>query len=145
MASLILMDVDASLKRFCVQFGASFTPSLAYEDFDAHADESTVPPGDLIGTSGLSLSTSAPFVDVEVMIGITTTNDTNILRLREMVATLFERLQPTKTIDVLDYKTGGKKGNMIVQDGVRVLPVGGNHSRPLQYVMVGFKTDCFST
>lgn len=145
MSDLILMDIDASLKRFCVQFGMAIEPPLVYEDFDAHADENTVPQGDLIGTSGLSLTSSAPFVDVDVMIGITTTNDTNLLRLRELVAMLFQRLQPTKTIEVLDYKTGEKKGSLIVQDGVRVLPVGGNHSRPLQYVMVGFKTDCFST
>lgn len=144
MSDLIMMDMDASLKRFCVLWGQAQTPPIAFEDLDTHADDNTVPKTDLIGTSGFSLSTNAPFVDVEVMIGVSTMNDTNLLRLRELVARLFQRLQPLQTIDVLDYKTGEKMGNMIVQDGVRVLPVGGSQSRPLQYLMVAFKTDCFS-
>jgi hypothetical protein len=144
MSDLIMMDIDASLKRFCVLFGQDQSPPVEFEDFDTHADDNSVPKIDLIGTSGLALSSSAPFVDVEVMIGVSTLNDTNLLRLRELVARLFQRLQPTKTLDVFDYKTGEKIGNMIVQDGVRVLPVGEGQSRPVQYVMVAFKTDCFA-
>lgn len=140
---LIMMDIDASIKRFCVDWGGAQTGPLIYEDFDAHADENTVPEGDLIGTSGLTLTTSHPFIDVDIMIGIATDGDTNLLRLRELVARLYQRLQPTKLIDILDFQTGVKKGSLIVQDGVRVLPVGGESSRPVQYVMVGFKTDCF--
>jgi hypothetical protein len=140
---LLMMDIDASIKRFCVDWGTAQSSPLEYEDFDAHADENTVPEGDLIGTSGLSLSTSHPFVDVDVMIGVATEGDTNLFRLRELVARLFQRLQPMKTIDVLDFQTGEKKGLLIVQDGVRVLPVGGDSSRPVQFVMVGFKTNCF--
>lgn len=141
---LLMMDIDASLKRFCVEWGEAQNGPLTYEEFDAHADENTVPPGDLIGTSGMSLSTSHPFVDVDIMIGIAVEGDTNLLRLRELMARLFQRLQPTKRIDVLDFQTGIKKGFLIVQDGVRVLPVGGDQSRPIQYLMVGFKTDCFT-
>lgn len=141
---LVMMDIDASIKRFCVDWGNAQISVLVYEDFDAHADESTIPPGDLIGTSGLALATSHPFIDVDIMIGVATEVDTNLLRLRELVARLFQRLQPLQRIDVLDYQTGEKKGNLIVQDGVRVLPVGGTSARPVQYVMVGFKTDCFA-
>lgn len=141
---LILMDIDASIKRFCVDFGEASLPQLAYEEFDDHADESSVPKMDLIGTSALSAVTNHPFITINVMIGITTYSDTNILRLRELVAGLFQRLQPTNRIDLLDWKTGEKKGNLIVADGVRVLPVGGDDSRPIQYVAVEFKTDCFS-
>lgn len=144
MSRLIMMDVDASIKRFCVDWGNEQEPPLMYEDFDAHADENSVPPVELIGTAGLSLGTDTPFVNVEVMIGISTLNDTNLLRLRELVAGLFQRLQPVNTVDVLDYQTGAKLGNLIVLDGVRVLPVGGNQARPVQYVMVSFKTDCFA-
>ncbi len=141
---LLMMDLDASIKRFCVEWGQAQTPVLRYEDFDAHADENTVPEGDLIGTSGFSLTTSHPFVDLDVMIGITTTGDTNILRLKEQVARLFQRLQPTKKVPVLDFQTGVIKGRMIVSDGVRVLPVGGDSARPVQFIMVNFKTDCFT-
>lgn len=141
---LVMMDIDASIKRFCVDWSEAQTSALSYEDFDAHADESTVPPGDLIGTSGLALTVSHPFIDVDIMIGISTESDTNLLRLRELVARLFQRLQPLQKIDVLDFQTGEKKGNLIVQDGVRVLPVGGDQARPVQYVMVGFKSDCFA-
>ena len=141
---LIMMDIDASIKRFCVEWGAEQDGPLSYEEFDGHADENTVPSGDLIGTSGLSLTTSHPFIDIDIMIGIAVEGDTNLLRLRELVARLYQRLQPLKRIDILDFQTGVKKGLLIVQDGVRVLPVGGEQSRPVQYVMVGFKTDCFT-
>lgn len=140
----ILMDIDASIKRFCVDFGEALTPALQYEEFDDHADESSVPKTDLIGTSGLSMVVNHPFITTSIMIGITTYGDTNILRLRKMIAMLFQRLQPTKTVDLLDWQTGEKKGNLIVADGVRVLAVGGDDSRPIQYVAVEFKTDCFS-
>lgn len=141
---LVMMDIDASIKRFCVDFGNAQITQLQYEEFDAHADDSTVPPGDLIGTAGLTLKVDHPFIDVDIMIGISVEGDTNLLRLRQTVATLFQRLQPGKTIDVLDWETGDKKGNMIVQDGVTVLPVGSGGSRPVQFIMVGFKTDVFA-
>ncbi len=141
---LILMDIDASIKRFCVDWGAAQSSPLTYEDFDAHADDTSVPNVELIGTSGLAVATIHGFVDVDIMIGISTITDTNLLRLREMIARLYQRLQPLRTIDVLDFQTGIKKGNLIVRDGVRVLPVGGEDSRVVQYVMIGFKTDCFA-
>lgn len=141
---LIMMDLLFSLMRFCTDWAANEEGQMLYEDFDAHADDSSVPPGDLIGTSGFTLTVDHPFVSMDVMIGIATEGDTNIIRLRTMVARLFQRLQPTQKIDVIDYKTGVKKGFLIVQDGVRLLPVGSGSTRPIQYIMVGFQTDCFA-
>lgn len=142
MEHLVTMDIDASLKRFCVLFGQS-QGAVEYEDFDSHADDGSVPPGDLIGIAGVSITTDHPFVKVETMIGISTDGDTNLKRLKIMMARLYQRLMPLSKIEVLDYQTGEVKGFMIVQDGVTMLPVGGGESRPIQYVMVRFETSCF--
>lgn len=145
MEHLVAMDIDASLKRFCVLFANALTETtVTYEDFDSHADDSSVPPGDLIGVAGVSISISHPFVRVETMIGISTEGDTNLKRLKIYMARLFQKLSPLKTIPVLDYVTGDAKGFMIAQDGTTLLPVGGGESRPIQYVMVRFETTCFA-
>lgn len=132
---MIIKDVHASLLRFCADFATKF-PGTGVVFFDAHADESELPSSDIVGLTGVTVSVENQLAEVKCMFGISTLDDTNLFRLTDMVAELFESLLPTKKIPVFDASTGIEKGWMIAQDGTTLLPVTGSAARPMQYVLV---------
>ena len=132
---MIYRDVQASCLRFCSNFSAAH-PTLVVENFDAHGDESTLPPQDIIGLSSLSISVDNKMVSISLMFGISTLVDTNLFRITELIDTLLNELLPTKQIPLLDADTGIQNGYLAIQNGTRVLSVGGSAARPLQYIMV---------
>ncbi len=134
-----LSNIQASLIRFCMDFIVTH-PDMIFVNYDAHADETTVPPGDLIGPSGLSLTFDEQLIDINLMFGVATDIDTNLFRLNNLMGQLLELLKPTKKIRVLDSESGVELGWMVVQNGTRLLPIGGSKVKPLQYIMVRLGT-----
>lgn len=132
---MIIKDIHASLLRFCADFAEKF-PGTVVVFFDAHADESTLPEADVVGLTGVTVSVENHLTEVKCMIGISTLDDTNLFRLTDLTAELFESLLPTKRIPVYDASTGIEKGWMILQDGTTLLPVTGSAARPMQYALV---------
>jgi hypothetical protein len=137
-SSNLVRNLHASLLKFCNDFAEENNIASVY--FDAHADESTLPPGDLIGMSGLSWEVDEHFLSVNVMIGISTNEDTNLFRLLGLVGSLFELVLPEKKISAYDADSGEVIGVFVVRNGTRALPVGGSSARPLQYIMVGLES-----
>jgi hypothetical protein len=132
---MLVRNVHASVLRFCSNFAEE--NNLTVVNFDAHADDdTTLPPGDLIGMAGLSWHVDDEFLYVEVMFGISTMEDTNLFRLINLLDPLYESLLPTKNIGVYDADSGEKKGEFVVLNGTRAMPVGGSSARPLQFIMV---------
>ncbi len=134
-----LSNVQVSLMRFCTDFAAAHS-GFTFVNFDAHADETTVPDGDLIGPSGLSLQFSGKLVEIKVMIGLATFSDTNLFRLNNTMGEMLELLRPEQRLRVYDSETGVDVGWMLILDGTQLLPVGGSAGRPLQYVMIDLVT-----
>ncbi len=130
----LVRNVHASMLRFCADFAEA--NSLAVVNFDAHADESTIPAENIIGMSGLSMDIDEHFLSVNIMFGISTKDDTNMFELIRLLDPLFESLLPTKKIRAYDADSGAPIGWFVVQNGTRVLPVGGSVARPLQHIMV---------
>lgn len=133
--SNLLSNVQSSLMRFCTDFIATQT-DLKFVNFDAHADDSTAPDGDLMGYAGLSIELDESVMQIEVLFGVATQTDTNLFRLNKAMGELLELLKPTKKLRLLDADTGDEVSWMIVQNGTVLLPVGGKGSRPLQYIKV---------
>lgn len=136
---MILRDIHASMLRFCSDFAALY-PGMEVVNFDAHADETTVPKTDIIGISSLSIRTDEHLVEVKGMLGLSTLDDTNLFRLMELMDVLYDRLLPTRRIQLYDAATGVANGVLILDNGTTVLPVGGSDARPLQYVMVSMSS-----
>ena len=137
---MILRDIHASLLRFCADFSERY-PGMAVENFDAHADESTIPKSDIVGLSGLSIALDDSFVSTKLMIGISTLDDMNLFRLMDRMDVLLDRLKPTQRLPVYDADTGIEKGWMIVENGTTLMPVGGSKARPLQYILISLATN----
>lgn len=136
---MLVRNIHASILRFCSDFAEA--NNLTVVNFDAHADDDTaLPPGDLIGMAGLSWNVDDHFVEVNVMIGISTEEDTNLFRMINLLDPLFESLLPTKRINAYNADTGDKAGNFVVENGTRAMPVGGSAARPLQFIMIGLKS-----
>ena len=136
---MIFRDVQVSCLKFCNDFSLKH-PGMQAENFDAHADESILPMSDLVGLSSLSLVLDDKMAAISLMIGISTLVDTNLFRLSALVDELLQSLVPTNKIKLFDADTGIEKGWMVVQNGTRVLAVGGSSARPLQYVSLNLLT-----
>ena len=136
----IYSKVQKSLVRFMGDFATANNFTLGVETLDGHADDSTLPDGDLIGYAGLSMEVDGQIHVVNVMIGIITYNDQNLTRLSNMISKLYDRLQPEEKIDMFKDDPNHVMGFLKVIDGTRVMPVSGNIARPLQYIQVNFVT-----
>jgi hypothetical protein len=132
---MLVRNLHASVLRFCSDFAE--THGLTSVNFDAHADDSSLPPGDVVGMSGLSWDVDDEILSVNVLFGITTQEDTNLFKLIEKMDLLFDLLLPTKLIPAYDADTGERIGEFVVRNGTKALPVQGTEARPLQFVMVG--------
>lgn len=131
----IVRTLHASIMRFCTDFGELH--NLAFVNFDAHADESTMPSQDVIGMMGLSWDVDDEFLEVNVMLGVGTLDDSNLFRLVDKIGELFELVLPSKRISAYDADSGEEIGHFVVRNGTRALPVAGSQSRPVQHIMVG--------
>src|SRR5688500_4552416 len=130
----LLKHVHVSLVRFCADF-ADQRPDMTAEDFETFADEGTFPQNDVVGISGVEIGVDEEMCDIQLLIGISTRDDTNLFRLRDYVSDLFDLLLPTEKIALYHHETGKQIGWMVVENGTRTMPVGGA-SRPLQFIMV---------
>lgn len=138
---MLVKDLHASVLRFCADFATEH--GLGFVNFDAAADESQLPDQNCIGMSGLAWEVDEELLDVNVMIGICTKDDSNLFKMIELIAPLYERLLPTKKIRVYDADSGEAKGWFVVQNGTRALPVGGSTVRPIQHIMVGLSSTVY--
>lgn len=132
---MIISNIHTSLLRFCSDFAANH-PGMEVINFDAHGDESTFPPTDLVGMSALSLGVDDSLVDVSLLIGLSTLGDTNLMRMVDLLDEMFELLLPTKRLLVFDKHSGDAAGWMVVQNGTKVMPITGSEARPLQFIGV---------
>lgn len=145
MATNILENISASLLNFCKRFGENvelqgITPqSLSPWDFDTVQDENELPTEDLIGISNLSITADEHILEVECLIGITTYDDTNGMRLKKLMGYLFEGLKPTSVLPYLDAETGVRSNLMSILNGTRLMPVTGG-VRPARFIIVRLKS-----
>lgn len=132
---MLLANINASLLRFCAEF-ADAHPNMEVVNFDAHADEGTLPKSDVVGLSSVSISVDENLCSVDLLFGVSTREDTNLFRLNQYMAELFEMVLPEEHISLYDAYSGLELGTLVVTNGTRTLTIGGSSSRPLQYVML---------
>ena len=143
---MIIEDLFTSVMRFCDDFRISQAPgySLKVVNFDAHADDTSLPEQDVIGISSFTSETEV-FTDVMVLIGISTLDDPGLTRHMKLISRLYEKLLPEARHKVYYTSTGQSRGMMVVTGGTRLMPISSSNARPLQFIAVSFTTDCFRT
>lgn len=135
MSANTLSSIHASLMRFCMDF-IEANPGLEWVNFDDHANSPSLPAGDLMGPSSLTIEFADKLIQLDVMFGIGVDDDVNLFKLNAYIGRLLELVLPEKRIRVYDADTGYDIGWFIVQNGTRLLPVGNSDAKPIQFIQV---------
>lgn len=116
-------------------------------DFDSHASLQELPEKDLIGISEFSVENSGDTYYVNCIVTICTkSDDSNILRLTNIMDKMFSEIRPGATGDkfkVVD-SAGTRLGNFTVKSPVEATPVMKSKTRPIQGIMVSLAIACAS-
>lgn len=137
-------DIQASLLRCAADF-ASDMNTLGYAltaiNLDDYASPKEWPEGDFVGVAEFRFDVNHPFVLASVAFVISTRDDTNLMRMGDLINELLNRLLPTKVIVIYDAKTGGARGKLNVLNGTRVETVVSTESQPARPIMVSMRSD----
>lgn len=141
---MIIQDLHTSVLRLCDDFRQGVFPEhdLTVIDFDAHADDTTMPATDVVGISSMAAETDV-FTEMMILFGISTYQDPQLVKLKYLISKLYETLLPESRFKVYNSSTGLSRGMMVVQSGTRLMPMSSSNARPTQYIGVTFSTDCF--
>lgn len=112
----------------------SISPGVKFVDFDAHATIEEFDNTDLLGPYGLGLIEHEQEVHVTFGIGVLAYNDTNLFRMRQMIATIHDALRPQKQIPYYNATTAAIAGYLLMTDGTTVSPMSRAEARPWQFV-----------
>jgi hypothetical protein len=127
--------VCSSLIKFINDFRGTNDPSATYFDWDAHASISELPIGDVMGPAGIGLANEGQKTQVVFSFGLSTSDDTNLFRLRSMMSKLYGKLQPGMTVPVYDT-AGVRRSWLVVKDPVTIAPVSKSEIRSIQFISV---------
>lgn len=140
------LNFRSSLLKFCNErindliYRDLLNSGAAFVDFDAHAQMTSVPEVDILGTANLTWNLADKMFDLDVMFGVSTLRDTNMFRHHRVLDFLVDYLAPEKQIPVVDADTGADRGWMVVTNGTQLLPVMKTDTRSLQFLQVGLQT-----
>lgn len=138
-------DFKASLFHFCKlvsdQLAIDGVAQLEVFNFDAHADINDLPNSDVIGVAELQLENDLETQELTCMIGVSTLNDTNLLRMDRIVDFVYANLAPGQMLQVVSANNGSPIGWMKVKRGTAVFAVSKTKVRPLQFIAVALGTD----
>ena len=130
--------IEASLLRFCANFGRAH--GLAPLNMDAFTDEAQWPEGDFIGFGELNIDITE-FYDGQCAFMVSTVNDTNLFRMRDLTSKLLDLVLPNSSIPVVHATSGIELGSLFVKSGVRVGAPVATKTQPIKPVMLGFGSD----
>ena len=133
------LDLKVSLLRYIADFATEF--GLTALNLDAFANPTDWPPGDFIGLAELQMDTDLPFRTASLAFVVSTRQDINLMRMDSLMNTLDSRLQPTKSIPMLDSVTGLQRGRLSVLNGTRVGRVINTESQPAKPFFITFRSD----
>ena len=137
-------DTFASLIRFCQDFSAEMQGNgvnLKVMNLDAMNDPQEWPNQDVIGLSEFDFNLDDGTIGVELMLAVSTVEDTNNFRLNDIVNRLVNLVVPGRRVNLYDGATGKLRGFMVVQNGTRVAPPMRAKTRAIQPIMVSLLSD----
>lgn len=109
-------------------------PSLV--DFDALGDETELPENDLYGLSDYSLINETGMHAMSAAVIISTKQDLNLFRLRELTNLMYMALVPTKIIPMWDAEVGERIGTITLQNGTHAQPLVKTKLRAYQNITI---------
>lgn len=135
--------IYSSLLRACSDFSEEMQDhghDLGVVNLDAFTDEIHWPARDFVGVGEISVMMEDT-AEVECMFSIATMNDTNLLRMAELVNHLVNKLMPNENLPIYHAVTGAELGKFLVGSGTTVNPPFPTKSLPIQAVNVKLLTN----
>lgn len=134
-------NITTSLVKLINDFRTTNAPEAAYIDWDAHAQISELPTeGALMGPAGAGIAEEEDGIHVVFSFGVSTYQDPNLFRLRELSSELFGLVAPGSTIPIYDHAAIEAGGDivpvswMVVTTPVALTPVTKAELRSVQFV-----------
>jgi hypothetical protein len=127
-------NVVLSLIKWINDFRIANMPSATYFDWDSHAQPELLPDGDLIGPAGCGLTDeSQTQISVVASIGISTSGDTNLFRLRQLISMIRGQLKWGTTIPVYDADSQQVVSWMVIRTPTAITPISKAQIRSIQF------------
>lgn len=127
-------SITSSIIKSIENFREANFSTASYLDWDAHADISSLPEGDLCGPAGMGFSQEDAKITVAFSYGLCTVGDVNLFRLREAMGLLLAQFQPQTCIPLYD-ETGVKTKHWImIKTPVTVNPISKAQVRSIQFL-----------
>jgi hypothetical protein len=137
----IYRDIQASLIRFSRDFGDLH--GLDFVNLDASTNAEDWPAGDFIGIGELNVEVFE-WDEISLSFAISTKDDSNLLKMSDLINKLANEVMPGSSIPVLDAENGVKKASMLVTNGVKIGTVMDTDFQPLQPIIVHLISDYHS-
>lgn len=135
-------NIYASLVSFINDFNSNTTTGTpGFLDFDQHEEIDKIPNTDLVGMRGLSVTADGVTYTAEVLIVVSTWDDTSLFRLRAYIDELFGKLLPGMSIPFKNATTGDEAGYLAVRSGTSVIPIARSEKRSFQQIAVNLLGD----
>ena len=137
-------NIYASFVNFTNTFISTLptASTTAFVDLDQHASDLSLPATDFLCTRGLGVTFDTLTMDINVMFGVSTTeDDASLFRHRGIIDALFPFLLPSKELAYLDATTGNQLGFMIATRGTSIMPLARAQTRSIQLIAVNLRAD----
>lgn len=118
---------------------ANLSADIQYLEIDARKelDDGSLPPTDVMGITQFALAQQDQSLwMVHFMVGISTVNDTNLFRLRDLANLVFNRMQGGNTMDLYDSASGTKATWIYILPETASLPTHRVETRPFRFIQV---------
>jgi hypothetical protein len=129
------------LRDAAVTAGVVVVGDTLLYNFDAAADSAALPDNKhIFGQKDFSVVEEDGTVEIEVMIGVATYDDTNLIMLDKVMDIAFEMFRSGKQHALVDT-TGAITGRLTCKAGTTVFPVDRTKIRPRQFLGLRLGTD----
>lgn len=113
------------------------TSDLEFRDLDGHGEDYIIENKDYLFIKDFSGEVAYQFHDWVFNIGVSTFEDANLFRHRQIVNYMLNKTLPLTTIPLYSTETGNQKGSsLIIKDSVIIQPFSKYNTRAVQYLLV---------
>lgn len=115
-----------------------YSDNLDFRDIDGHAEDAVLPNKDFILLKDFSGVFDVHLNEWAMLVGISTFEDENMFRHRQIMNEMLKALMPTSVINLYDHTSlKPLRGNLVVTSDTTVNPFSKYNTRAVQFILVG--------
>lgn len=127
-------NIKASISKLAVDFITNVAPTATYVDFDAHASQTDLPPGLIVGPAGCGLTEDDTKIEIIFGLGVATNNDPGLYVLTQTISKLRAIVIPKTRITIYDHAPATPWSWMVVVTPQAITPVSRAEVRAMQFI-----------